>query len=128
MRHDGMYRLLALWDSAGDSERVELYKLAVRECPDASRAPALLKTDAATQIATILLGVRTSDHALCAAIDTALLATDAEKAAFGCFATQRLPPLIDALHQGALAQHVADHTRELDLFCAAAVHAWMCEV
>ena len=55
LRHDGMYRLLALWDSAGDSERVELYKLAVRECPDASRAPAVLKTDAATQIATIHL-------------------------------------------------------------------------
>ena len=36
--------------------------------------------------------------------------------------------LINALHQGALAQHVGDHARELDVFCAAAVHAWMCEV
>ena len=128
LRHDGMYRVLATWHAAGDVDRDRLYRLALTGCPDVRRAPDAADIDACIRVATILLGVHAGDDALRADVDATLLATQAEKDAFGCFVAQQLPPLINALHQGALAQHCGDHTRELAAFCAAAVHAWMCEV
>lgn len=128
LRHDGLYRVLATWHDAGTVERDRLYRKAVTGCPDVKRAVDPEVADASVQVATILLGVYTGDDELCNDIDTSLLATEAEKTAFGCFVSRLLPPLVNALHQGALAQHVGNHARELDLFCAAAVHAWMCEV
>lgn len=128
LRHDALYRVLATWHSAGNVERDRLYRKALTGCPNAQRAPDPESVDASVQVATILMGVHAGDDALCTDIDTSLLATEAEKTAFGCFVSSLLPPLVNALHQGALAQHVGDHARELDVFCAAAVHAWMCEV
>lgn len=128
LRHDALYRVLATWSDAGDVDRERLYQKALTGCPNTQRAPDPDAIDASVRVATILTAVHTGNDALCADIDASLLATEAEKNAFGCFVSTLLPPLINALHQGALAQHVGDHARELDVFCAAAVHAWMCEV
>ena len=128
LRHDAMYRVLATWHEAGNVDRDRLYHKALAGCPCADRAPDPALVDASVQVATILMGVHAGDDALCSDIDSTLLATDAEKDAFGCFVSRLLPPIVNALHQGALSQHVGDHARELEYFCAAAVHAWMCEV
>tara|TARA_B100000424_G_C22940544_1_gene500454 strand:+ start:2285 stop:2701 length:417 start_codon:yes stop_codon:yes gene_type:complete len=128
LRHDAMYRLLATWHKAGSVDRDRLYRKALAGCSNAQRAPDIGLVDAGVQVATILMGVYAGDDALCADIDSSLLATNAEKDAFGCFVSSLLPPIVNALHQGALAKHVGDHSRELDYFCAAAVHAWMCQV
>ena len=128
LRHDALYRVLAIWHDAGDVERNRLYQSALTRCPATKRAPDAQCVDASVQVATVLLAVYAGDDVLCTEIDETLLATDAEKTAFGCFVSRLLPPLVNALHQGALAQHVGDHACELDVFCAAAVHAWMCEV
>lgn len=128
LRHDGLYRVLATWDTAGDVDRDRLYALALQGCPDRKRAPDPQSIDACIRVSTILLALHTGDNHLMAQLDATLLATDAEKEAFGCFLSQHLPGLIDALHQGALAQHAGEHSRELALFCGAAVHAWMCQV
>ena len=128
LRHDAMYRVLAIWDSAGNVDRGRLYDKALKGCQNAQRAPDVELVDASVQVATILIALYIGDDALCADIDASLLGSKAEKNAFGCFLSTLLPPLINALHQGAFAEHVGNHTRELDVFCAAAVHAWMCEV
>ena len=128
LRHDGMYRLLATWHSAGDFDRERLYQKALSGCCHVSRAPLPGKVDAAVRVVTVLLAVHAGNDSLCADIDTTLLSTNAEKDAFGCFVSRALPSLINALHQGALAQHVGNHACELGVFCGAAVHAWMCEV
>ena len=131
LRHDGMYRFLAVWDAAGDFDRDRLYRKALQGCPNTKRAPKNRDAgaiDALVRVSTVLMGLHTGDQALLLDLDTSLLATDAEKNAFGCFVSTQLPGLVDALHQGALAQHAKDHTRELALFCGAAMHAWMCQV
>ena len=121
-----------MWDSAGDFDRDRLYRKALQGCINTKRAPkdhdSASSVDALVRVSTVLMGLHTGDQALLLEVDTTLLATDAEKNAFGCFVSTQLPPLIDALHQGALAQHAKDHTRELALFCGAAMHAWMCQV
>lgn len=128
LRHDALYRVLAVWHNAGNVERDRLYHKALTGCPNTSRAPNPQCVDASVQVATVLLALYVGNDELCREIDESLLASDAEKTAFGCFLSRLLPPLVNALHQGALAQHVGDHACELDVFCAAAVHAWMCEV
>ena len=133
LRHDNMYRLLAVWSPAGNVERQEFFAMALaNNSKHKKRAPRRTdgkqETDAMVCVSTILLALHTGDNALMAEIDARLLASKREKEAFGCFLTLLLPQLIDALHQGAFAQHRADHGGELAMFCGAAVHAWMCQV
>lgn len=125
-----MYRLLAVWDSAGDIERKRLFKIALdgSQGKGQSRLPCQNDVDAMVCVSTIMLAVHTGNDVLLSEIDTSLLATVQEKEAFGCFVTTCLPALVDALHQGALAHHSGTHHTELAMFCGAAVHAWMCQV
>ena len=123
LRHDNMYRLLAVWEPVGDVERQRFYALALQNSKHKNRAPH--KTDAMVCVSTILLALHTGDHALMAEMDKCLLASKREREAFGCFLTLCLPPLIDALRK-ARSRIIVRTGSNWRFFCAAT--AWMCQV